>query len=232
MKTLKTTLYYLKGFDILETLDSNELTELNELVKDEFYEKGETIYLPGERSNTLYFLKEGKVKLTSYSSEGKSFTVEIINRGEIFGEMSLVGEERRELEAQAMDTIRLCWIHKSQMLDFIKGHPQLSLSIAKLVGGRRREIENKLENLLFKDVPTRLALTLWELARDYGEDSGNGVSITEKFTHEDLANLVGSTRETVTKTLNEFQSRGLIEKGQGRITITNRKALKREARIS
>lgn len=207
------------------------MEELSSLVKEEFYKGGQTLYFPGDPSDTVYFLKEGRVKLISLNANGKQLTLDIFGKGEIFGEMALIGEKQRKLEAQALERVRLCWISKDDMLNFVRKYPDLSLGVAKLMGDRWERIESKLEDLLFKDVPTRLALTLWKLARDYGKKMEQGILIEPKITHQDLADLIGSTRETTTTILNHFQDKGLIEKGWGKIMVKDQEGLKQEADI-
>lgn len=219
-------LWQLKQFDLLSQLNEDQLEELSQWIKDRSFRKGEPIYLPGEPSESVYFLKEGKVKLSYPGPEGKEFTVSILEEGEPFGEMSVVGEEDRSLKAEALEDSVLCTVSKRDFLHFADQTPELSLKVAKKIGQQRREIQNSLADLLFKDVPTRLASLLGKLADQFGEDSNSGIRIEPGFTHEEIAKLVGSTRETVTTNLNEFESDGLIEKGRGKLVIKDEKGLK------
>ncbi len=214
---------------MLSQLDEDQLEELSSWIKDLEYSQGELIYLPGEPSESVYFLKKGRVKLSYRGPAGKEFTVSILDEGEPFGEMSVVGEEDRSLKAEALDDVVLCTVSKRDFLHFTDQNPSLSLSVAKKIGQHRREIENSLADLLFKDVPSRLATTLRQLADEYGEESGDGVKIKPALTHDEIAKLIGSTRETTTSNLNEFESEGLIEKGRGNIVIKDVSGLKARA---
>ncbi len=229
MQNTCNVLWQLKEFDLLSQLNEDQLDELGSWVKDLEFKKGELIYLPGEPSESVYFLKKGKVKLSYPGPAGKEFTVSILDEGEPFGEMSVVGEEDRTLKAEALADVVLCTISKSDLLNFIDKNPELSLSVAKKIGQHRRDIQNSLADLLFKDVPSRLATTLQELAAKYGEECRNGVQINPDLTHEELAKLIGSTRETTTANLNEFESEGLIEKSRGNIVIKDEMGLKTRA---
>lgn len=224
-------LWHLRRFDVLKVLSAQELKELNTLVKEAVYKRGESIYLTGDPSDAVYFLKQGRVKLSYLDESGKRLTLAICERGEPFGEMALVGEERRSLEASSLEDVWLCWIAKEDLLRFAEEHPRLSLRIAKLIGWRWREIENRLEDLLFKDVPTRLARTLWKLAEAYGRRVEEGVQIGPRITHRELADLVGSTRETTTLMLNQFKEEGLIGKGWSKIIIKDEARLKERAQL-
>ena len=234
MNTKKTcnVLWQLKKFDLLSRLNESQLEELSSWIKDFKFQKGELIYLPGEPSESVYFLKQGKVKLSYVGPEGKEFTVSILDEGEPFGEMSLVGEQDRSLKAEALDKVVLCTVSKRDFLHFTNQVPELSLKVAKKVGQHRREIQNNLTDLLFKDVPTRLAGILDKLADQYGEESEKGVKIKPNLTHEEIAKLIGSTRETTTANLNKFESEGLIEKGRGNIVVKDKSGLRNRASLS
>jgi CRP/FNR family cyclic AMP-dependent transcriptional regulator len=226
MKNTCDILWQLKQFDLLAQLNEDQLKKLSQWVKDRSFQKGELIYLPGEPSESVYFLKNGKVKLSYLGPEGKEFTVSMLEEGEPFGEMSVVGEENRNLKAEALEDSVLCTVSKRDFLHFADQTPKLSLKVAKKIGQHRREIQNSLADLLFKDVPTRLAGLLRQLAAQYGTESNSGTRIEPGFTHEEIAKLVGSTRETITANLNEFESDGLIEKGRGEIVIKDEEELK------
>lgn len=230
MKNTCNLLWQLKQFDLLARLTESQLEELSQWIKDLSFRKGEPIYLPGEPSESVYFLKQGKVKLSYLGPEGKEFTVSILGKGEPFGEMSVVREENRSLKAEAMAEVVLCTILKRDFLHFANQNPELSLKVAKKIGQQRQEIQNSLGDLLFKDVPTRLAGTLSKLASEYGKQAPEGVEIKPSFTHEEIAQLIGSTRETTTANLNKFESEGLIEKSRRTILIKDVNGL--EARAS
>jgi len=232
MKNTCNVLWELKKFDLLARLNEPQLQELSSWVKDFEFQKGELIYLPGEPSESVYFLKKGKVKLSYMGPEGKEFTVSIIDEGEPFGEMSLVGEEDRSLKAEALEEVVLCTISKRDFLHFTDQIPELSLKVAKKIGQHRREIQNNLTDLLFKDVPTRLAGILEKLANQYGEETKDGIKITPNFTHEEIAKLIGSTRETTTANLNQFETEGLIKKGRGNIVIKDKPGLRKKASLN
>ncbi len=229
MKNSCRLLWQLKQFDLLAQLNEGQLEELSTWIKDFRYHEDELIYLPGESSELVYFLKKGKVKLSYLDQSGKEFTVDIIDKGELFGEMSLVSEEGRSLKAEAIEDVVLCTVSKRDFLHFIRENPQLSLSVAKQIGQHKREIQTSLTDLIFKDVPTRLAGVLCKMADDYGRNVNGDLEIGLRFTHEELAKLIGSTRETTTARLNEFEADGLIEKDREKIVITDEKGLREKA---
>jgi CRP-like cAMP-binding protein len=225
-------LWCLEHIDLFARLPARERVKLRRLGRRVKYRRGETIYLPGDPSDTIFFLRKGRVKLAYLDESGKRLTLTICGRGEPFGEMALAGEERRTLIAEALENVELCAVSKDELLYFAEENPHLSLRITKLVGLRLLEIENRLEDLIFKDVHTRLARLLLRLADQYGVAVDGGIRIDLKITHKDLAELIGSTRETTSAALGEFEQQDLIEKSRGCITIRDIERLKGKAKLS
>ncbi|MFQ5796262.1 MAG: Crp/Fnr family transcriptional regulator [Candidatus Bipolaricaulia bacterium] len=219
-----------EGINLFDGLSPDQTEELKKRLKRVRYQKGETIYFPGDPGDTLYFLHEGRVKLAYLDESGRRLTLTIVRPGEPFGEMAIAGEEEgRELIAEALEDVNLCIIPRSDFLNFIQDKPLLSFRITKLIGQRRREVESKLEDLIFKDVPTRLSRLLLKLSEEYGQETEVGVEIDLKLTHQELADLIGSTRETTTAMLNRLEDEGILVKGRGQITIKNLEELRERA---
>jgi len=191
----------------------------NREVKDTQYKRGETIFLPGDPSDAVYFVKMGRVKLSHRDKSGKSVTIRVCEPGEPFGEMAAMGEESRSLQATALDDVWLCWVGRERFVRFAETHPQITLRIAKLIGLHRRELENRLEEMLFLDVPTRLARTLVKLADQHGREVEGGVQLRIRITHRELGDLIGATRETTTATMNRFQRDGIVGRERGKLLI-------------
>lgn len=225
-------LWCLEHIDLFRRLPARERVRLRHLGRTVKYRRGETIYLPGDPSDTIFFLRKGRVKLAYLDESGKRLTLMICGRGEPFGEMALAGEEERTLIAEALENVELCAVSKDELLRFAEETPSLSFRITKLVGLRFLEIENRLEDLIFKDVHTRLARLLVKLGGRYGVPEDGGVRIDIRITHQDLAELIGSARETTSAALGEFQQEGLIEKSRSRIFIKDFEGLKAKAKLS
>lgn len=226
-------LWCMENFDLLRHLSMLERERLRRLVRTLRYKRGESIYLPGDPGDTIYFLRKGRVKLAYLDESGKRLTLMIRQKGEPFGEVALAGEEERKLIAEALDNIELCAISTSTLLRFAQENPSLSLTISKLVGLRLSEIENRLEDLLFKDVPTRLARLLVKLCEGFGEGAGEHQHVIPlKLTHQDIADLIGSARETTSIVLGEFEEEGLIEKERTHIIIHDLEGLRAKANLS
>ena len=117
-------------------------------------------------------------------------------------------------------------MHRDEFLRFVDTHPGIALRVAKLIGRRRLELENRLQELMFKDVPTRLARTLLRIASQYGREVDGKIQVQVRITHHDLGELIGATRETTTAALNRFKRDGIAERVRGRILITAPKKLR------
>ena len=209
-----------------------EVKHLDDITFMKHYDKKDLIYLPGDVSDQVYMLKEGRVKISKLSEDGREITLVILEPGEIFGESALIDDkETRSTVAEALENAYLCVISRKDFEEFINKKPELALSVTKLMGFRRRQIENMLEDLVFRGVHERLAILLLRLAERHGKevDGKNLIDIT--LTHYDYANLIGSTRETTTACLNDFKREGLIEFQKRKVVIIDEKGLKSRAAL-
>lgn len=210
------------GVNIFDALSPEDLGELSHHAKTRAYKRGEVIYFAGDPNTTVYLLKKGRVKLVYLDEHGHKFTLAICRPGQPFGELVL--SERREpyrFIAQALEDSELCLIPKDDLVRFAQERPQLALRLTKWVGDQLRELQIRLEDLLFKDVPTRLVRLLERLARDEGQQTPGGIEIGLKLTHQEIAELIGSTRETTTLLLNQLRRAGVLQRRRGRLIITD-----------
>lgn len=175
-------------------------------------EKGTHIYFPNEPSKVIFFLKKGRVKIGSYSTDGKEIIKGIMHPGDMFGEMGLVGQETRNDFAIAMDEgVRVCTMNVEEILNMMRGNADLSLRVTATIGSRLAKIERKFESLIFKDARTRIVDLISEMATDRGKVlAGGEVLLEHSLTHQDIANLTATSRQTVTTVLNELKEKKLI----------------------
>ncbi|MEE9591061.1 MAG: Crp/Fnr family transcriptional regulator [Thermodesulfobacteriota bacterium] len=206
----KTKPWYISTNKIFSSLKEEDKTELLSKLKEMSIKKKAFVYTTGDRADTLYILKEGRIKITHLAEDGRELTIEILEPGDIFGELSLAGEEERETNAEALEDSFICAVKRRDFEEFISKRPQLSLTITKWMGGRLRRIENRFENMIFQDVRTRLISILMDLAQKYGIPVKGGRKITIRLSHQEIANLIGATRETVTLELNNMKRSGDI----------------------
>lgn len=220
-------LWYLKHINLFSALTPPELQEMDRITRMQEVKKRQPIYLPGDPSTTVYLLKKGRVKIATTASSGKEITFEILEPGEIFGELEVLEDAPRETQAEALDDALICAIRREDFDHYLRRHPDLALNLTKLIGLRLRKIQSRVEDLVFRDVPARLAHLLIELSKTEGVSDVAGTRLRAKLTHQEMANLIGCSRETVSATLGHFRDQGLIRMEARTITILDPSGLSR-----
>ena len=208
----------LKDLIVFQNLDPDELELLCENSYAKLYEKDEVIFFENDSVKKLYFLINGKVKLSMLSAEGKEKVLTILQEGDIFGELSLFDEDPHPLTAEVMDDARLLIIPWNEMEKMIIKRPSLAIKIIEALSKKTRLLTSQVRELVFQDAAGRLASLLSRLADDFGREIEGGTVIDLVLTHQEIANLIGSSRVTVTKLINKFID-------EGRLTIKNRKII-------
>ena len=207
-----TKLWWLEKIHLFEGLSEDEMAKIEERSTMKTKGKGTHIYFPNEPSKVIFFLKNGRVKVGSYSADGKEIIKGIMHPGDMFGEMGLVGQETRKDFAIAMDDeVRVCTMNVEEILNMMRGNADLSLKVTATIGSRLARIERKFESLIFKDARTRIVDLIREMATDRGKVlAGGEILLEHSLTHQDIANLTATSRQTVTTVLNEVKEKGLI----------------------
>ncbi len=202
----------IRNYDLWSHLSDEEYEELN-LVHN-FIEapKGGYIYFEAFHHNKLYFIKDGHIRIGYIDEEGNEVIKEIIQKGEIFGQITLERNNMNGEFAQAYKAdVSLCAFTIEDFQQLLKKKPELAFKYTKQIGSKLRTFESRLVNLLNKDVRTRLINFFGQLAtQNLGEDSPDGFCIPNHLTHEDIAHLIGSSRQTVTTLINKLAAEGLI----------------------
>jgi CRP/FNR family cyclic AMP-dependent transcriptional regulator len=201
----------IRNYDLWAHLTDEEYEELN--IVHNFIEtpKGDYIYFEAFHHNKLYFVKEGFIRIGYIDNSGREVIKEIINKGELFGQVTLEKDSLNGEFAQAYkNKVSLCAFSIEDFQKLLEKKPALALKYSKQVGSKLKRYENRLLNLLNKDVKTRLLNFLWQLAQKHVGPTSNSTCIPNFLTHEDIANLIGSSRQTVTTLFNELAADGLI----------------------
>ena len=214
-------LWYLKNCELFQRLSADQLTALEARCRMRQCPRGTPVYLPAVEADGILLLAKGRVKIGSYTEDGKQTIFAFIEPGELFGELALVGSTGREEYAEAVEKSTIVLIPNEVMQQMLAENPDLSLGVTKLFGLRRQRIERRLKYLLFRSNRERLVHLLLELAERYGKPMAGGVELGIKLSHQDLASIVGSTRETVTVVLGELQAEGQLQLGRRKIKLTN-----------
>ncbi len=206
---------------LFEQLSEADLRFLEQRSRVRVFPENSSVYFPREAADTVMVLVEGRIRLYSITPDGKQAILALIEPGELFGELALVGPEVREEFAQAVGTSKVVAIPCDAMETVLLKNANLSLAVTKIVGLRQRRLERRLKNLLFRSNRERLLGLLCELMDQYGRKIDEGLLIDIKLSHQDLAGLIGVTRESVTLALGELQLERLITVGRQRIVVLN-----------
>lgn len=205
-------LRYLSEINIFQDLTPEDIDWMDRVTTMTTCEKGRVFYTPDETGEVLFLLKKGRVQLYRISPEGKKLVIATLGPGSMFGEMSMVGQGMYNTFAEAIEDCTLCIMGRGDLKRILIDKPQVGLRIVETLGHRLREAEARLEDIAFKNIPARLASLLLRLQEEYGDT-------IEGYTHQDLAEMIGTYRETTTQTLNDFKRDGLLEIGRKRIEL-------------
>lgn len=212
--------WYLKNCDLFMRLSREDVSFVEARSKARTFKRGNLIYLPNDRAQSVLLLVSGRVKIYHLTGEGKQALLALIDPGELFGELTVLDEGEREEFAETMETCTVLAIPNDVIQHLMQRHPEVSMSITKLMGLRRKRIERRLKSLLFRSNRERLVHLLLELVEKYGRPHENGVQIGIKLSHQELASIIGSTRETVTVILGELQDEGSLIIQRRQIILT------------
>ena len=193
------------------------------------FKKGEYVYLPNESADKIFFISAGRIKIGSYSEGGKEITKAILNTGEVFGELSLIGESIRRDFAYAMENTSTCVLSVNDMKALMRDHNGLSVFLMKIMGSRMLEMEQRLESLVFKDSRTRIVEFLKNLAKQKGQRVGYEMVVRKFLTHQEIANLTATSRQTVTTVLNDLRNKNILTFNRKRLLIRDMDMLSKEA---
>lgn len=202
----KTKIWYLQNFNLLKEMDESSMNMMDQKSKMQKSSKREIIYFPEERSDNIYMLKEGKVKISRVSEDGKKMTLQLIGPGEIFGESAILGQDKRENIAEVVEDAVICSINRTMFQEMLANNPKLNLSINKFIGLKIRKIQAHVEDLVFKDSQERVIAFLKRYAKTFGKEMIDGWMVRPFLTHQEIADLTATSRQTVNSILNELVS--------------------------
>jgi CRP/FNR family transcriptional regulator len=200
-------------------LDLEDLEAAGVRVAERVFRARDLIFAPGDPDGQLYFLLEGTVRLYKIYGEHKEATVALLMDRGVFGELGLDEGSRQRCFAEAVTESRVAVVRKRVLVETIKGDPALATRLLFSFSDRLRQSDEAIESLLSREVSIRLARLLLNLGERFGEASGSGTVLKLRLTHQDLANMIVSTREAVSKVMSEFQRLGLIEVRNRRICL-------------
>lgn len=223
-------IWYLENIDVTGVFCPKKMDSAHDQLFHKKFSKGDYIYLPDEYSDKIYLINQGRVKVGSYGTAGKEVTKAILAKGEVFGELALLGEERRRDFAVAMEPTQICLLTVDELNGLMRDHSALSMFIMKVLGSRVLDMEQRLESLVFKDSRSRIIEFIVNTTEKKGQRVGYEHVIRKFLTHQEIANITATSRQTVTSVLNELRSRDLLIFNRRRMLIRDLDALRRELR--
>jgi len=193
-------------------------------------ERGDILFREGDQGDTLYVIGEGKVKLGRTSADGRENLIAILGPGEMFGELSLFDPGPRTMTATAVAETQLMGLGNESLTMLLTGRPEVAKALLAALAARLRRTNEHLADLVFTDVPGRVAKALLDLANRFGRPVEDGIMVAHDLTQEELAQLVGASRETVNKALADFATRGWLKLEARAVLLLDVDRLKRRAR--
>ncbi len=212
-------LWHVGHCSLFQQLSAAQLAQLELKARSRIFPKGAAIYLPTDQADSVFLLAEGRVRICSITPDGKQAILGFVEPGEVFGELALFQASNHEERAEAATTATVVLLPGEDVRQFMENCPQLAIGVTKLIGFRRARIERRLRSLLFRSNRDRLIQLLLELAEQYGKKQTIGILVGISLTHQELASIIGATRESVTMILGDLQSEGLIEIARQRLRI-------------
>lgn len=211
--------WHIRNCSLFQRLSDAQFKFLEQRSWIKQFPKGSSVYLPEDVADGTFLLAEGRVRIGSTTPEGKQCILGYVEPGEVFGELALVERGQREERAETVANSTIVVMPSDQVRILMEEAPHLTMGVSKLIGLRRKRVERRLKSLLFRNNRDRLTHLLLELAEQYGNPTTDGIELGIRLSHQDLASIIGATRETVTTLLGEMQSEGLLRIRRQRLMI-------------
>ena len=216
----------LKNSYLFQSLPDEMLQSISREAIITFHKKREIIYLPSSDRNYVYLLAKGKIKISRLSEDGREIITEIANPGDIFGETALFSENETDNMATALEKSTVLRFEAKELKKLLAKFPQFALNMLRFAAEKKRDLENKIEDLALKNVASRLARVLLQMADIYGQKFNDYIRIPARLSQQEIGNLIGATRETTSHFLNLLRKVGFIDFGKKEINILDREKLR------
>jgi CRP-like cAMP-binding protein len=214
--------WYLRDHKLFRTLSFGQIKQLCIITGFKKAKKGEIIYFSSSDLPRIFLLKKGNIKIVSVDEDGNETIKDIIQKGDLFGELTLETDNQSDEYAKVLsDDVAICSFLMSDFEDLLLRNPSLALSYTKFVGLKMKRIRNSYSNLISKDAKTRLYQFLKDWADKEGNKEGNKVTIENYLTQNDIAQIICTSRQTATLLLNEMEEKGMIQYNRKEISISD-----------
>ena len=216
---MQDSIWYLKNCHLFSRLAPVDIAELESQATVRIFNRGESVYLPNDQADAVLLVAKGRVKIFHVTPEGKQSILDFVDTGEIFGELAIFGGDHRDEHVEATEKTKLVLIPKVILQNVVQKYPDLALGVSKIIGLRRQRLERRLRNLLFRSNRDRVIHLLLELAEKYAEATPDGYLLNIRLSHQEMAAIIGSTRETVTVVLGQLQKEGRLSTARRKIFV-------------
>jgi CRP/FNR family cyclic AMP-dependent transcriptional regulator len=220
----------LRDTPLFESLSEEDAKALRSGIIDVHLDRGERLFAEGDAGDKLYIILGGKIKLTKAAPDGRENLLSVHGPGEMFGELSLFDPIPRTSSATAVTATRLAGLTHEDLRTWLSTRPEVAIHLLQALAQRLRRINDVKADLVFTDVPGRVAKALLDLSDRFGVLTPDGVQVNHDLTQEELAQLVGASRETVNKALADFAARGWIQLAAKSVLVTDTDRLRKRAR--
>lgn len=210
---------FLRNVSLFEGLSDADIAALAEVTISRTFPRGSVIILEEEEGDTLFIIREGQVKVTILSEGGRELILSLLGQGAVFGELSLLDQRPRSANVVATQDAELIMLRRHDFVQLIQRAPQIATALLAELASRLRKTDRQIEGLALLDVTSRISEILLQLAAEAGQETKSGVLIRKRPTHQDLASMSGTTRETVSRVLKRLESQGYIATKGRTITI-------------
>lgn len=216
---------------LFAVLGPSELETLGRALRPRRYARGDVVFQQGDPGDAFYVIESGEVKVVLPSEDGREAILTILGPGHFFGELSLLDGEPRSADVVAKEDCSLLALHREDFRNFLTQHPHAAAALLAVLSRRLRATDDLVHDAAFLDVAARLARLLLKLGETHGREEKQGLVLGIRLTQEDLASMVGSTRETVNKWLKSWQRQGLLEHRGGILTINQADELRKRTHL-
>lgn len=217
---------FLASVPMFSGLQRDELLKFAELTRERTYPKGSVILFQGDPGDSLYVLRQGRAKVVLIGEDGREVILGVLEPGAHFGELALIDDQPRSAHVIAMEDSQLLILRREDFRRRVEANPSVAWALLTELSRRLRRADQKIGGLVLLDVPGRISRLLLDLSAE----SSNG-TIEKPLTHQTIAQMIGASRETVSRAMKEFQEEGLIRVERRRIAVANRDALEKRAQI-
>jgi len=208
---MKNTGEILRQVHVFSSLTNEELERLLEIVLLRPYRKGMFIFMEGEPGDALYFVQKGRIKLTKTLADGREHILHFVGEGQIFAEVLMFDDGPFPATAEVMTDSTVGIVRNKDLETFLKGHPDITLKILKIMSRRLRKAQMQIRDLALKDTFGRLVSTLIKLSNEHGKMTPKGIMVELSLSQQELANMIGASRETVSRSLNDLKKSNVLD---------------------